>query len=78
MAGFEAQLRHPRKLSDKVEAPLFRLGGLAVGNGFTGGPVCDEVADVSILRADHSQGMAVGNGSTGGAVWHVGRGGLAL
>lgn len=35
VSGFESQLRHPRKLSDKVEAPLFKLGGLAVGNGFT-------------------------------------------
>ncbi|GIL69722.1 hypothetical protein Vretifemale_703 [Volvox reticuliferus] len=33
--GFEERLRHPRKLSDNVEAPVFQLGGLAVGNGFT-------------------------------------------
>ncbi|GFR46687.1 hypothetical protein Agub_g8305 [Astrephomene gubernaculifera] len=33
--GYEGQLSHPRQLSPRVESPLFTLGGLAVGNGFT-------------------------------------------
>ncbi|KAG2489745.1 hypothetical protein HYH03_011852 [Edaphochlamys debaryana] len=33
--GFEHRLKHPRELKQDLDEPLFRLGGLAVGNGFT-------------------------------------------
>ncbi|MEW5298618.1 MAG: hypothetical protein WDW36_001716 [Sanguina aurantia] len=33
--GYGDRLRHPRALTADVERPLFTLGGLAVGNGFT-------------------------------------------
>jgi hypothetical protein len=33
--GYEASLNRRRALPDDVEAPAFRLGGAAIGNGFT-------------------------------------------
>ncbi|KAG2422906.1 hypothetical protein HXX76_015733 [Chlamydomonas incerta] len=33
--GFEHKLKHPRPLKEDVEPPVFTLGGLAIGNGFT-------------------------------------------
>lgn len=34
--GYVARMKHTRDLGNRVvEAPVFKLGGLAVGNGFT-------------------------------------------
>lgn len=38
--GYLHKVKHARDFGDRdVEAPVFKLGGLAVGNGFTGRPV---------------------------------------
>ena len=37
--GYLRKLDHPREIG-QVEAPLFKLGGLAIGNGWTGEAVC--------------------------------------